>query len=148
MRFVLGIHNILRWLILLTAAYTIFRMIRGLITKRKWNDVDRKAGLIFSILLDTQLLIGLILYFVFSPLVKTFFSNFSTAWRDSSLRFWGLEHIGLMLAAVVFAHIGSAAAKKDISDQEKFERGTIFFGLVILMLAVGIPWFRPLLPSF
>jgi hypothetical protein len=148
MQIVLGIHNVLRWLILVAAVYALFRMVRGLITKPEWVDADRKAGLVFSILIDTQLLLGLILYLIFSPLIKTFFANFGTAMQDSMLRFWGIEHIALMLAAAVFVHLGSAVAKKEISDQEKFKRSTIFFVLVVLMLLMGIPWFRPLLPSF
>jgi hypothetical protein len=148
MQIVLGIHNILRWMILLAAAYTLFRMIRGLTTKPAWTEADGKAGLVFSILVDSQMLLGLILYFVLSPLVKTFFANIGEAMQNSALRYWGIEHVGLMLAAVIFVHLGSAVGKKEITDQEKFKRGTIFFALVVVSLLAGIPWFRPLLPTF
>lgn len=148
MQIVLGIHNALRWLVLVAAIYALIRMVRGLVAKSAWADADRNAGLVFSILIDTQLLLGLILYFIFSPLIKTFLADFGTAMQDSTLRFWGIEHIALMLAAAVFVHLGSAVAKKDIPDQEKYKRSMIFFVLVVLMLLVGIPWSRPLLPSF
>jgi hypothetical protein len=148
MQIVLGIHNIFRWLVLVAAVYAIIRMVRGLVAKPAWTDADRKAGLVFSILIDIQLLLGLILYFVFSPLIKTFFANFSAAMQDSTLRFWGIEHIGLMVAVAVMVHLGTAVAKKDIPDAEKFKRSAIFFVIVVLMLMAGIPWFRPLIPSF
>jgi uncharacterized membrane protein YoaK (UPF0700 family) len=148
MRIVLGIHNIFRWLVLAGAVYAIYRMARGMITKIEWTDADRKSGLVFMILIDIQLLLGLILYFVFSPLIKTFFANFSTAMQDSTLRFWGIEHIGLMVVVAVMAHLGAGVAKKQISDADKFKRSTIFFVLVVLLLLAGIPWFRPLLPAF
>jgi hypothetical protein len=147
MAIVLGIHNIVRWAVVLTALFAIFRMTRGLIAKTAWGKADRLAGLFFTIALDLQMLLGLMLYFIFSPAVKTFMSNFSTAIQNQALRYWGFDHIGLMLAAVVFAHVGSAASKKELPDQNKFKRGALFYLISIVLILLGMPWFRPLLPS-
>jgi hypothetical protein len=148
MNIVLGIHNIVRWFVLAAALFALFRMVRGLVTRPAWTNPDRLAGLFFTITLDIQLLLGLILYFVLSPLVKAFFADFGTAMQISSLRFWGVEHIAMMVAAAVFGHLGSAVAKKAIPDKEKFTRSLLFFALAILLVIGGIPWFRPLLPKF
>ena len=148
MDIILGIHNILRWVIVIAAAFSLFRMVSGLIKKTTWSALDSKSGLIFTIALDLQLLLGLILYFIFSPLVKSFFANFSAAMAESSLRYWGVEHFLMMLLAVVFGHLGSALAKKQVLDQKKYQYGAIFFAITILFLLTGIPWFRPLLPVF
>lgn len=148
MQILLGIHNILRWLILGAAVFTLFRMVRGLVGKLAWSDVDRRASLVFTIFIDIQLLLGLILYFIYSPLVKAFFANLGAALQNETLRYWGIEHLGLMAAAVVFAHLGSAVGKRDIPDAERFKRSAILFSLAFLFLILGIPWMRPLLPVF
>jgi uncharacterized protein YacL len=148
MSVVLGTHNLLRWAILIAAAFALYRMVRGLIKKSTWGATDSKSGLIFTIALDLQLLLGLILYFILSPMVKTFFANINAALQESSLRYWGLEHILMMFLAVVFGHLGSILAKKQVLDQKKYRMGALFFSIALLFLLAGIPWFRPLLPSF
>jgi hypothetical protein len=54
----------------------------------------------------------------------------------------------MMLAAVVFGHFGSAASKKELSDQSKFKRSGLFYLISIILILIGMPWFRPLLPFF
>ena len=148
MGIILGIHNILRWVVMLAALFTLYRMTRGLLAKPDWDKTDRLAGLTFTIVLDLQLLLGLILYFILSPIVKVFFADFNTGLQDSMLRYWGIEHIGLMAAVVIFGHLGGAVARKNIPDQEKYRKSAIFFAIAIGLLLAGIPWFRPLLPNF
>ncbi|MEN8240456.1 MAG: hypothetical protein ABFS17_00930 [Chloroflexota bacterium] len=148
MTVILGIHNILRWVLLILAAFTLYRMVRGLIKKTSWNSLDSSSGLFFTIVLDLQLLLGIILYFILSPLVKTFFANLGDAMGESALRYWGIEHILMMFLAVVFGHLGSILAKKQVLDQKKYQSGAIFFLISVLFLFAGIPWFRPLLPVF
>ena len=91
MSIILGIHNLLRWVIVFAAVFTLYRMFRGLSKKNTWTSLDSKAGLIFTIALDIQLLLGLILYFILSPMVKSFFANISAAMSESTLRYWGVE---------------------------------------------------------
>jgi len=148
MTIVLGIHNLVRWVVLITAVFALYRMVRGLMTKSAWEKPDRLAGMLFTSALDLQLLLGLMLYFIFSPVVKSFITNFSTAIQNPALRYWGFDHVGLMIAAVALGHIGSAAAKKDLPDSDKFKRSLLFFTLALICLLVGIPWSRPLLPAF
>lgn len=148
MNIILGIHNLLRWVIVISATIVLFRMARGLIKKTTWGSLDGRFGLVLTIALDLQLLLGLILYFLLSPVVKAFFANISEAMKETTLRYWGVEHILMMLLAVVFGHMGSALAKKQVLDQKKFQFGVIFHGLAVLFLLGGIPWFRPLLPVF
>lgn len=148
MSIVLGIHNILRWLVLAAVLFALFRMVRGLITRPSWTKTDRLAGLLVTITIDVQLLLGLILYFVMSPMIKTFFADISAAWQNSTLRFFGIEHILLMAAAAVTAHLGGNSDKKPIPDERKFKQGLIFFAITFVLLMLGIPWMRALWPTF
>jgi hypothetical protein len=143
------IHNLLRWAIVFSALYVLIRLFRGWLKKLTWQDADRKAIVIFTILLDSQLLVGLLLYFVFSDLVKAAFANFSAAMSNDILRFFTIEHTLTMVIAIVLGHIASAASKKDLPDQIKFKRTAILTTLALLLLLAGIPWTgRPLIPGF
>ncbi len=76
----LFIHNLLRWAIVVSALYTLFRLYSGAGSRNKpgRNPIARRST-IFTILLDTQLLVGFLLYFVFSDLVKAAFANMAAA---------------------------------------------------------------------
>jgi heme A synthase len=145
---ILGLHNLIRWAAVILLVYALFRMYRGFFSNASWGSTDRKAGLFLTIAMDIQFLFGLLLYFVYSPLTKQFFQNFGGAMGVRELRFFGLEHVLYMVVALVLAHIGGAAGKKDLDDKSKFKRGATFFTLATLALLLGMPWFRPLLPVF
>lgn len=145
---ILAIHNILRWIVAGFAIYTLFLVYTNLFGSKTWNGKISKASTFFTISLDTQLLIGLLLYFVFSPLSKAFFQDIGAGMSNATLRFFGMEHFLIMLIAIVFAHLGSAVRKKDLSDEKKLQRAAIFFTISIILILAGIPWAsRPLLPG-
>jgi hypothetical protein len=146
---VLAIHNILRWVIVISALYALIRIFKGLLQKQSWQAADSKAVTFFSIFLDIQLLVGMLLYFVFSDLTKAAFADFGAAMGNSILRFFTIEHTLMMVIAIVLAHLSAAVGKKDLSDDKKFKRAAIFITLAFLFLLAGIPWStRPLLPAF
>ena len=144
---VLAIHNILRWIALILAIVAAVSALIGWLGKREWSERDRKFGTYLTIALDTQLLLGLILYFFLSPLTKTALQDFGAAMGVADLRFFGLEHALYMVAAVVFAHLGNALSKKAIDTQAKFMRAAIFYGLALVLILLGMPWGRPLFPG-
>jgi hypothetical protein len=67
---------------------------------------------------------------------------------NADLRFFGLEHAFYMILAVVFGHLGSALSKRAPDDKAKYRRAAIWYALSLLMIFLGMPWFRPLLPGF
>jgi hypothetical protein len=143
--FVLTLHNLVRWLVLILAVVATVNAILGWFSRRDWKGADRKWGSYFSIALDIQLLLGLILYFGLSPIMRTAFSDFGAALSAPDVRYFALEHAFIMLTAVVLAHLGSALARRAGDSQAKFKRAAIFFSLATLLLLLGIPWMRPLL---
>jgi uncharacterized membrane protein YphA (DoxX/SURF4 family) len=145
--FILAIHNILRWIALVLLILTTLFAFIGWLGKREWAERDRKFGFFTTIALDTQLLLGLILYFFLSPLTKTALQDFGAAMGVADLRFFGLEHAVYMILAVILAHVGSVLAKKAPNSKAKFMRTAIFFGLALLLVLAGIPWGRPILPG-
>ena len=90
--------------------------------------------------LDTQMLLGLLLYFVLSPNTKAIMENFGAAMKDPALRFWAVEHLTSMFAAIALAHVGRVLARKATAPAAKRTRLLICFGLSTLLMVLGMPW--------
>ena len=136
---VLVIHSWLRWLVLLAGIVAFVRAASGAATGRGWTPTDDRAGFWFSIALDVQFLLGLILYVFLSPVTHAAFSNFAGAMKDSVQRFWAVEHIVGMFIAIALVHIGRARARK--TDSLRRHRvAAIFFGLALVVILASIPW--------
>ena len=131
------LHSWLRWLALVAGVGATFAALS------KGDGTARSAerwGLIFMIALDVQLLGGLLLYGVLSPYTAAAMRDFSAAMRDPMLRFWAVEHVMMMLAAVILVHVGRVLARKSADVGEKRMRLVICFGLAVLLMLLGMPW--------
>ena len=141
---VLVLHNLVRWVVLLTAAWALVRAWSGWLGKRAWTTTDRRAGMFFGMSLDIQMLLGLILAFI-SPILQAAYADLGSLAMQDPFRFFLTEHMPLMIVAVVLAHLGTAAVRKAADDTGKHRRAAIWFTLVALAIVLAIPWFRPLL---
>ena len=128
----LAIHNLTRWVVLAVVLFALYRAYAGWLGKKGWEKNDRLAGLIFTIAIDVQMLLGILL------IIGRGFSVIQ-------MRFY-MEHIGPMILAVIFAHVGSSLSKKAEEDVDKHRKAAIWFTLTLLVILVSIPWTRPLLP--
>jgi hypothetical protein len=145
--FVLATHNIVRWLVLIAAVAAIALAVAGWLGKKEWTKTGSMAGGIFVGLLDLNVFLGLMLYLFLSPITQTFFANFGAAMKDTTLRFFGVEHIFAMLVALALAHVGRALSKKAGDAVKKYRAAVIWFTLSLLAILAMIPWNRPLLPG-
>jgi uncharacterized membrane protein YozB (DUF420 family) len=144
---VLAIHNILRWAVLILGILAVVRAWSGWIGKREWTERDRTLGMFFSSTLDTQLLLGLLMYFFMSPITQSALKNFSAAMGISDMRFFAIEHVAFMVLAVIFVHLGSIFSKKAADAVGKHRRAAIWYTLAMITVLAGIPWWRPLFPG-
>ena len=143
-------HNIIRWLVLVSGLVAVRFALRGWLGRRKWSENDRKTGLIFTIFVDIQLMLGVLLYFVYSnwALKAILEHGMGFVMSNSTYRFFVLEHGVFMLLGFVFAHLGSALPKRVNESTVKFQRAAIWFTLALLFILMGIPWgSRPLFPG-
>lgn len=138
----LHLHDTLRWLLLLSLVTTLVKYLIGWFGNQHWKKTDNLMGIVFTSLMDIQLLTGLVLYFFLSPITKLALSDFGSAMKNADLRFYAVEHIFMMLIAVVLVHIGRAKSKKAIADHAKFRIATIFYGLALVIMLAAIPWSR------
>lgn len=146
--YVLGLHNVVRWFVLLAGAFAVMLAWRGWLGRRSWTASEARATRVFVGLLDVQFLLGLVLFAVSSPLTKQAFSDMGAAMRDAPVRYFLVEHPLIMLGAIGAAHFGAVQVKRAGSDAERFQRASIWLGLALAALAGFVPWARPLLPSF
>ena len=144
---VLAIHNVVRWVVLIAGALAVFRAVAGVVNRGAWSGSDRLVGMIYTSSIDLQFLLGLILYIFLSPITHSAFQSFGSAMGNPSLRFFALIHPFYMVLAVVLAHLGSSLSRKAASDAARFQRALIWYGLSFVLILLGMPWMRPLLPG-
>lgn len=136
----LSLHSILRWLVLGLALLVVLRGLRGVIARAEWSEVDESGSRLFSISLDVQMLIGLVLYGLLSPITRSALADMAGAMKEPVLRFWAVEHVSLMLVAVAFAHIGRARARKATTAMAKHRASLLFTALAFVAVLAAIPW--------
>lgn len=139
---ILLLHNTLRWLILLSLLITLGKYLAGWMGNKQWQRTDNILGIVFTSLMDLQLITGLVLYFFLSPTTRLAFADFGAAMKNDNLRFYAVEHISMMLIAVVLVHIGRAKSKRAKIDRNKFKTAFIFFLIAFAIVLAAIPWSR------
>ncbi len=134
-------HSWLRWVVLLAGLLAVARAIAGRAGGKPWTAADDRGSLIFSIALDIQVLIGLLLYGTgISPIMRVAFLNMAESMRDPSLRFWAVEHLTGMVVALGLAHVGRAVIKRRKYPLGKHQAAAMFFGLAMVLILLSIPW--------
>jgi hypothetical protein len=130
-------HSFLRWVLLILLLAAIIKSLNGILAKRAFSPADNKISLFLMISAHTQLVVGLLLYFV-SPLVKL-------GATDPTSRFFTMEHSSMMIVAIVFITLARILSKKGKTDAIKFRRLFIFSFIALLIIFAAIPWpFSPI----
>lgn len=127
------LHSGLRYVVLILIVAAIVQAFLGWIGNKTYTEGNRKLNLFAFISAHTQLLIGLILYFV-SPLV-----NFSAAtMKDPTARYWTVEHISMMIIAIALITVGYLRSKKVLLPQKKHANIFIFYFLAIIIVVATL----------
>ena len=139
---ILIIHSWLRWIALGAGVGATFAAVTWHPAAADVSKVSRVDlwGLFLIIALDVQMLLGLLLYLVVSPNMREILAHFGDAMKDSATRFWAVEHVTAMFAAVIVAHVGRVLARKARTPAAKRNRLIACFSLATILMLVGIPW--------
>ena len=150
MAILIALHNLLRWVVVILAAAALYRAYSGWLGKKEWQDGDRKVGVFFGAAMDTQLLLGGILYFFGAWGYKAFaIAQQAPTGQKLNLLFFAVEHAITMLLAVVLVHVGTVMARRATDAVSKHKLAALWFSAAVLLVLVAIPWMqRPLLPAF
>ena len=132
-------HSLLRWAV----------VVAGLVAAaRAWPAASRWRpspwGAVFTVLFDVQVTLGLILYFLLSPITTTAIHRMGAVMSNDVARFWAIEHPVGMLAALALAHIGRVKARRAADDPRMRRRAAIYLTLAIAIVLFSVPW--PFLP--
>jgi uncharacterized membrane protein len=138
--FVLLAHSWLRWLVLLAGLVAVVRAVGGVNTRRPWTPLDERSGLWFTSALDLQMLLGLILYGLLSPVTRSGFVDMAAAMKMPEIRFFLADHPVGMILAVVLAHVGRVRIRKANDSESRHKRALVFLGLALALMLLSIPW--------
>ena len=138
-------HNLFRWLALVAAVVAIAIAFAGWLGKKEWKKSDNLIGLLFTIFIDIQFLVGIILYAFVSPITKAAFADFGAAMGNADLRFYAVEHIVIMIVALAVIHIGRSKSKKAATPVKQHKAAALFYSIGLILILLGIPWDRALM---
>lgn len=133
-------HSYWRWAVLGAAVTVLVRSFTGFVAGREWTHSDEKAGRLFITALDIQVLLGVVLYFGFSPFWPATYHSFHETMRGQVARFFGIEHETAMLLAFIAAHVGCARSKRARPDMRKHSIMLTALVVFFLVLLWAIPW--------
>lgn len=123
-------HSGWRYLVLILLVVALIQAISGWLGKKPYTEGNRKLNVFTLISAHIQFLLGLILYFM-NDWYKV----------DSSIalgRYWKMEHISMMLLAVILITVGNARSKKGTDAVVKHRSVALYFGLALILIIAAI----------
>lgn len=123
-------HSGWRYIVLILLVVAVLQAIMGWFGNKAYTEGNRKLNVFTLISAHVQLLFGLVLYFL-SPLTKG-------PMGEAMYRYWKVEHITMMVLAVVLITIGNAKSKKVTEGVQKHKKIAIFFGIALIFILVSI----------
>ena len=136
----LWLHSLLRWAVLLTAVVAWFRAAAGKTGNRPWTAQDDLWGLLLTISVDVQFLVGLILYLFLSPITRMGIRNFAASMQIPAARFFTVEHVVGMIVGIALIHVGRVKIRKATAPRRKHALAMVFFGIALVVMILAIPW--------
>jgi hypothetical protein len=135
------LHSILRWVLLALLILNIFNAYAANAKQRAFGIADNKLSLWLMIVAHTQLLIGLIQYIVGPWGIKNIQQQgMGVVMKSSYDRFFAIEHITMMLIAIILIQIGRTKMKKAVTDKLKFKSIFIYSIIALVIIMAAIPW--------
>ena len=118
-------HSGWRYIVLILLVLALIQALAGWFGKKSYTEGNRKLNLFALIVTHIQILIGLVMYFM-SPLV------------EAGIRYWKMEHIGMMIFAAILVTVGNARSKRASDGTAKHRTIAIYFGLALIVIIAAI----------
>jgi len=132
------LHSLARWGLVIIGLIAIFRSFSGWMGKKEFTAADNQAGMLYTMVFDIQLLLGILLY-----LSKGWFgvltADFSAA-MSTGTRFFAVEHLLMMILAAAAAHVGRSQARKAAEAVQKHRRAALWYFLSFVLMLAAVPW--------
>jgi hypothetical protein len=126
MDFLVQLHSFWRWAVLIAAVVALVGALGGLLGALPPVLAARRAGAFYTIALDIQFVLGLILWI-------------GKGWYAVPGTFYRFEHPSTMLLAVIVAHIGPVIARR--AKSPRVAAGAIALSTLVslVLVVIGIP---------
>jgi hypothetical protein len=131
-------HTFVSATFLLIAIWLFIRTIHGLIKEKPYKRLDKYLSFGFIIGLYLQFIFGLIL---FSNLLSGMGYSYISADHTTKMvskRLWPVEHIVLMIFALVIANLGLIISLKTKSDQGKRKNILIYYSFALCLILFSL----------
>ena len=131
---ILHTHSGLRWIVLILIVAAIFNALTAK-GRTEYLKKDRLLNLFAMVSMHLQVLIGAILSFTTE---KGFYHD---GWMKSGVsRFFGMEHILMMVIAAVILTIGRKKAEKSEDLAKRNKTIVLWYSIGLIIILAAIPW--------
>ncbi len=120
MSMLMRVHGDIRWLVAIVAAAVVIKFLIGWLGKKQYAPLDKTLLLVYTILMDINVLLGLILL--------SFAGGFSGT---------RLEHATTMVLAAIAAHM-TAVWRKSTDSPTKYRNQLLMVALSLLLVVMGV----------
>ncbi len=124
-------HSTIRYFFILFLIIVVVRSLVGWMNKKEFTKLDDKYSLWLFMLTHTQLLIGIILFFVSKAVIFD-----GASMKNPVSRYWLVEHSTMMLVAIVLISIARISIKK-IADSVAKHRRLFILNTIAMVIILG-----------
>ena len=128
---VLFLHSIVRWAVLLAAAWATMAAVKGGGSGLSWTRRARVPGVVLAAVVDLQLVLGLAMWLALSPYAIT---------AGARSHYWSYAHPLAGIAVVVLVHVGSVLVRRRLDDAARWRTAARFYGAALAVALVAVPW--------
>ncbi|WP_421945275.1 cytochrome B [Pedobacter sp.] len=125
-------HSGWRYVVFTLLIVAVIKALSGWFGNKPYTEGNRKLNVFTLISAHIQLLIGLVLYFT-----EGWYALSSKG--APAVRYFKMEHISMMIVAIILITVGNAKSKKVADAVAKHRTISIFFGLALLII-IGTIW--------
>jgi predicted membrane-bound mannosyltransferase len=126
MDWLIEVHSVFRWVVLIVAVGAIILAVLSARGRREWDGTSDRMAFFFTLAMDLELLIGLALWFV------------ESRWSSSDTVLSWLHPLA-MVAAVGLAHVGRVRSDRATASADRGRQAAIFFAASLMVVLVAIP---------
>ncbi|HTM97970.1 MAG TPA: hypothetical protein VL088_04480 [Pedobacter sp.] len=123
-------HSGWRYVVIILLFVAVITALKGWLGAKSYTEGNRKLNVFTLISAHIQLVFGIVLYFL-SPLTKG-------PMGEAMYRYWKVEHISMMILAIILITVGNAQSKKIVDETGKHRAIGIYFGLAFLFIIAAI----------
>ena len=134
----LVVHNLLRWIILLLLLVNIVHHIS---VNKPFTKADESWGRWLLIASHIMLLLGLYQWIAGALGLNAIQDRgMGDLMKDKAGRYWAVEHLVGMIAAIVLITVGFASRKRAATNEKKHRMAFVFYLLALIIILAMMPW--------